>query len=112
MKMRFSVGDLVTERRTNYWHFHSYGYGFRLRDIHDYWDDYYNNVRFEPYVPTVGIIIRIDYNDANSFYTETYNTYRVWWINCPVDEQYMMQRSFYGDELRLLSKINNVGEKE
>ena len=114
--MRFSVGDLVTERKSNYWYFHSYGFGMHptYDSVYDYWDAYGERMEQpERAVPIIGVVMEIVMHDANSYYTETYSTYRIWWLNCPNDELYLMQRYFYEDELRLLSKINtNSSESE
>ena len=105
--MRFSIGDLVTERKSNYWYFHSYGFGRHLTydSIYEYWNAY-DEEEERRSIPIIGIVMSIESNEANDYYTESYYTYRVWWINCPPDESYLMQRYFYEDELRLLSKIN------
>lgn len=109
--MRFSIGDLVTERKSNYWYFHSFGFHSHsppYENIYEYWSGYedYDEDTMSKSMPIVGIVMDVETNDANSYYTQSFFTYRIWWINCSPDEGYLMQRWFYEDELRLLSKIN------
>ena len=105
--MRFLVGDLVTEKTLNHWYFTTYGYGFSMSPEYypdGYWDDYYENAKNKK--PRIGIIIDIKDHAGYEFYGDDANhkTYKVMWLNLGADD-YMMDRYFFGDELRLLSKI-------
>jgi hypothetical protein len=97
---------LVVEKRINHWYFTTYGEGYAMLPYHtgDYWDEYYCQSLDKK--PLLGIVLEVAVNHANGFYVDKYRTYRVMWLNCPDRERFMMNRQFYGDELRLLSKIN------
>ena len=111
--MRFSVGDLVAEKKINHWYFAEgeYGYGYTLAPHYapaEYWDEYYDRAKNRS--PVVGIVMEAKENDLQGYYeTEAYMTYRIMWLNTE-DDDWMMSRWFYGDELRLLSKTNRVIE--
>ena len=114
--MKFLIGDLVVEKRVNHWFFATRSYGYTMLPYPyegDYWDEYYkDSLDKKPYI---GIVIEIFKNPPNGYQLELYQTYKVMWLNCPRQEQFMMTRRFYGDELRLLSKINyneNEGRDE
>ena len=107
--MRFSVGDLVAEKRTNHWYFTSYG--VYAHQYSEHIGEYYNKT--SGHKPLIGIIIDVmDNLDSNYYIDGAYLTYKVMWINIDPQEAYLMDRYFFGDELRLISKINNNLEEE
>ncbi len=109
--MRFSIGDLVVEKKINHWYFSNYGYGgYTMTPYYtaqEYWDEYYD--RLSTRKPLLGIVVDIAQSDPLHYFgsesEESQMTYKVLWLNIERDD-YMMNRYFYGDELRLLSKIN------
>lgn len=109
--MRFSVGDLVAEKKTNHWFFTNYGlYGY-AHPSSEYWDEYYERTKHQK--PLIGIVIEVVEKDEEDYYIiNKYNTYKVMWINCTDHMTYLMDRYFFGDELRLISKINNDVDEE
>ena len=112
--MRFSIGDLVVEKTINHWYFTTYGYNFSMSPYYSdgYWEEYYDKAKQrEPYI---GLIIDIKDTEPPLATYDTdinYRTYKVMWLNVQ-DDDYMMHRYFFGDELRLISKINHAQEKE
>jgi len=113
--VRFSIGDLVAEKKVNHWYFSGsgHGYGYTMYPYYtpdEYWDEYYE--RAQSKTPSIGIVIDVKENDPAGYYQmETFMTYRVMWLNLE-EHDYMMNRWFYGDELRLLSKINRSKSEE
>ena len=110
--MKFSIGDLVVEKRVNHWYFADSHYGYSIFPYYEnnYWDEYYKDSLDKK--PNIGIVIEVYKNPPNGYQVELYETYRVMWLNCPAQESYMMNRQFYSDELRLLSKINSEDSNE
>lgn len=107
--MKFSVGDLVTERKSNLWYLTqetTYEYfPYLPHSMSEYWTDYVNNRQASKL--SIGIIIDIYENEPNSYFVEKYFTYNVMWTNVDVGSfNNMNHKHFLEDELRLLSKIN------
>ena len=111
--MRFSIGDLVAEKTINHWYFTTYGYNFSMSPYYSdgYWEEYYDKTKDRE--PLVGLIIDIKDGSHDPYYTTdaSSKTYKILWLNVSEDD-YMMNRYFFGDELRLLSKINYNQEDE
>ena len=113
--MRFSIGDLVVEKTLNHWYFTAYDYGFTMQGYYseDYWGEYYEKRKEKE--PLIGLIVDIRESTPSPFFdleSDTcHQTYKVMWLNVGPDD-YMMSRYFFGDELRLLSKINNSGVED
>ena len=109
ISVKFSIGDLVAEKKVNHWYFadNHYGFGYALSPYYapdEYWDEYYERAKNR--TPAIAIIMDAKENDFTGYYeANTLMTYRIMWLNAEEDD-YMMSRWFYGDELRLLSKIN------
>ena len=107
----FSIGDLVIEKRFNFWYFSHPGiYGYEPHASSEYWDEY--NIRYKNAKPLIGIVIEIVKNDANDYYAERYTTYKVMWLSLSEQEHFLKDRYFFSDELRLLSKINHSQEED
>ena len=106
--MRFSIGDLVVEKTINHWYFTTYGYNFSMSPYYSdgYWEEYYDRAKERE--PLIGLVIDVRVGEPSFYYDGEVNhqTYKVLWLNVDLDD-YMMQRYFFGDELRLLSKINH-----
>ena len=107
--VKFSIGDLVTERKSNLWYLTqetSYEYFPHLpHSMSEYWTDYVN--KREAAALSIGIIIDIHDNEPNSYFVDRYYTYEVLWTNMPDNTfRTMSHKLFLEDELRLLSKIN------
>jgi len=107
--MKFSIGDLVVEKRVNHWFF-SLGQYSMYPYENDYWDEYYKDSLQKK--PNIGIVIEVFKNPPDGYQVEIFQTYRVMWLNCSNQDMFMMNRHFYSDELRLLSKINNEDSDE
>jgi len=107
--VKFSVGDLVTERKSNLWYLTqetSYEYYPHIpHSMSEYWVDYANKRRTEKL--SIGIVMAVKENEPNSYYMERYYTYEVLWTSVSESaSNSVMNRQFLEDELRLLSKIN------
>ena len=114
--VRFSIGDLIVEKRMNHWFYagDTYGFGYTMSPYYSpsYWEDYYEVAKTKK--PPVGIVIDVKENEPTGYYqADVFMSYRVMWLN--LDEEsdaFLMERWFYGDELRLLSKINRSRTSE
>lgn len=107
--VKFSVGDLVTERKSNLWYLTqetTYEYFPHVpHSMSEYWTDYVNNRQASKL--SIGIIIDVYENEPNSYFVEKYFTYNVMWTNVDAGSfNNMNHKHFLEDELRLLSKIN------
>ena len=106
--MKFSVGDLVTERKTNLWYLTQYSsydyYPHYPHSMSEYWLDHESRQNEEI---SIGIITEIHENEPNAYYVVKYYTYSVLWttIGKPSFSN-MNHRQYLEDELRLRSKIN------
>ena len=108
ISVKFSVGDLVTERKTNLWYLTQYSsydyYPHYPHSMSEYWLDHESRQNEEI---SIGIITEIHENEPNAYYVVKYYTYSVLWttIGKPSFSN-MNHRQYLEDELRLLSKIN------
>ena len=107
--MKFSIGDLVTERKSNLWYLTqetTYEYfPYLPHSMSEYWNEHINKRKEDI---SIGIITNIYENEPNSYYVVKYYTYSVLWttVNNNSFSSNMNHRHFLEDELRLLSKIN------
>ena len=76
-----------------------------------YWEEYYE--KSSERQPLIGLVIDIRIGYGQGMYSDglSHKTYKVVWLNIEPND-YMMNRYFFGDELRLLSKINHNQEGE
>lgn len=107
--MKFAVGDLVTERKSNLWYLTqetSYEYYPHIpHSMSEYWTDYAEKRQRERL--SIGIVTGVVENEPNAYYAERYYTYEVLWTSIGESSfSSIMNRQYLEDELRLLSKIN------
>lgn len=108
--MKFSIGDLVTERKSSLWYLTQQTnfdyYPYIPHGMSEYWNDYASKKAQDEKL-SIGIVTAVYENEPNSYYTERYCTYEVLWTSVGTDLFNNLKRKrFMEDELRLLSKIN------
>lgn len=114
-EVKFSIGDMVTERKTNFWYLtqetaYEY-YPYLPHSMSEYWDEYAKKNKKDDVA--IGIVTGIYKNEPNSYFAEVYYTYSVLWTSMPEkDRSFLNSRLYLEDELRLLSKVNKIKKGE